>query len=97
MGLEHNRHRSPVNAFVHTLSCLAACSLAQTRVNIGLSSPLISPELIRNRDLKEAGAPPGWAGASGLQYIRSKALKLIHQQKGNGHGHGSGNIPIPWV
>ena len=26
MGLEHARHRSPINAFVHILSCLAACS-----------------------------------------------------------------------
>ena len=24
MGLEHTRHRSPINAFVHILSCLAA-------------------------------------------------------------------------
>ncbi len=45
MGLEHSRHRFPINGFVHLLSCLAAYSLAQTRGNIGsihipaLSSP----------------------------------------------------------
>ncbi len=27
MGLEHTRHRSPTNAFVHVLSCLAAYAL----------------------------------------------------------------------
>jgi len=26
-GLEHSRHRSPVNAFVHILSCIVAYSL----------------------------------------------------------------------
>ncbi len=49
MGLGHSRHRSPTNAFVPVLSCLAACSLGQIRGNIGmvaipsLSSPY--PEL----------------------------------------------------
>ena len=28
MGLEHNRHRSPINALVHILSSLAAYTLA---------------------------------------------------------------------
>ena len=35
MGLEHTRHCSPVNALVHTLSCLAATTLAQPKVKIG--------------------------------------------------------------
>ena len=35
MGLEHTRHRWPVNALVHILSCLAATTLAQPKVNIG--------------------------------------------------------------
>ncbi len=35
MGLEHNRHRSPINALVHILSCLAAYTLAQPKVKIG--------------------------------------------------------------
>ena len=35
MSLEHTRHRSPVNALVHILSCLAAYTLAQPKVKIG--------------------------------------------------------------
>ena len=35
MGLEHTRHRSPATALVHILSCLAAYTLAQPKVNIG--------------------------------------------------------------
>ena len=35
MGLEHNRHRSPINALVHILSCLAAYTLAQPKVKMG--------------------------------------------------------------
>ena len=32
MGLEHTRHRSPTNAFVHILSCLVAYTLAKTKI-----------------------------------------------------------------
>ena len=35
MGLEHTRHRSPINAFVHILSCLAAYTLAQHKIKMG--------------------------------------------------------------
>ena len=35
MGLEHTRHRSPVNALVYIFSCLAATTLAQAKVSIG--------------------------------------------------------------
>ena len=35
MGLEHTRHRSPINALLHILSCLAAYTLAQPKVKIG--------------------------------------------------------------
>ena len=35
MGLEHSRHRSPINALVHILSCLAASTLAQPKVKMG--------------------------------------------------------------
>ena len=35
MGLEHTGHRSPLNGFVPTLSCLVAYSLAQPKINIG--------------------------------------------------------------
>ena len=35
MGLEHTRHRSPSNALLHILSCLAAYTLAQPKVKIG--------------------------------------------------------------
>ena len=34
MGLEHARHRSPTNAFVHILSCLAAYMLSKNKVAI---------------------------------------------------------------
>ena len=40
MGLEHSRHRSPVNALVHIVSCLAATTLAQPKVNIANSGPI---------------------------------------------------------
>ena len=35
MRLEHTRHRSPGNTLVHIFSCLAAYSLAQSKVNMG--------------------------------------------------------------
>ncbi|MXY63013.1 MAG: transposase [Synechococcus sp. SB0665_bin_28] len=35
MGLEHTRHRSPINALVHSLPCLAATTRAQPKGNIG--------------------------------------------------------------
>ena len=35
MDLEHTRHRYPINALVHILSCLAAYTLAQPKVKIG--------------------------------------------------------------
>ena len=38
MGLEHTRHRSPTNAFVHILSCLAAYILAHQRSKSAKSS-----------------------------------------------------------
>jgi len=31
MRLEHTRHRSPINAFVHILSCRAAYTLGQRK------------------------------------------------------------------
>lgn len=34
MGLEHTRHRSPTNAFVHILSCLAAYMLGKQKVKM---------------------------------------------------------------
>ena len=34
MGLEHSRHRSPANALVHILSCLAAYSLSENKVRM---------------------------------------------------------------
>ena len=34
MALEHTRHRSPVNAIVHILSCLVACKLGKTRIKM---------------------------------------------------------------
>ena len=44
MGLEHSRHRSPTNAFVHILSCVAAYMLGKTKVKMG---PITVPEPIR--------------------------------------------------
>lgn len=34
MGLEHTRHRSPINALVHIISCLAAYSISDKRVRM---------------------------------------------------------------
>ena len=45
MGLEHTRHRSPTNAFVHILSCVAAYVLAQPKVKMG---KIIVPDVIRS-------------------------------------------------
>ena len=48
MGLEHTRHRSPVNALVHILSCLAAYTLAQPKVKIGtIGIPNTMPSITR--------------------------------------------------
>ena len=48
MGLEHTRHRSPVNTLVHILSCLAAYTLAQPKVNIGtIGIPNTMPSITR--------------------------------------------------
>ena len=38
MGLEHSRHRSPVNAMVHILSCLVAYSFRPNKPSISLTS-----------------------------------------------------------
>ena len=35
MGLEHSRHRSPIHALVHMVSCLAASALSQPKFNMG--------------------------------------------------------------
>ena len=35
LDLEHTRHRSPINALVHILSCLATYILAQPKVKMG--------------------------------------------------------------
>ena len=42
MGLEHTRHRSPMNALVHILSCLAAYTLAQPKLGIANSCAITS-------------------------------------------------------
>ena len=36
MGLQHTRHRSPINALVHILSCLTPYNLAQPKVKIAI-------------------------------------------------------------
>ena len=38
MGLEHSRHRSPVNAMVHVLSCLLAYAFRPGKPSISLNS-----------------------------------------------------------
>ena len=45
MGLEHSRHRSAANAFVHILSCIAAYVLAQPKVKMG---NIVVPDVIRS-------------------------------------------------
>ncbi len=34
MGLEHTRHRSPTNAFVHIISCLAAYAISTNKISM---------------------------------------------------------------
>jgi hypothetical protein len=41
MGLEHSRHRSPVNAMVHILSCLVADALRPGKPSIALNAKYI--------------------------------------------------------
>ena len=41
MGLEHSRHRSPVNAMVHVLSCLVAYAFRPGKPSISLNSQQI--------------------------------------------------------
>ena len=43
MGLEHTRHRSPINALVHIVSCLAAYTLAQPKGTIANSGYIPIP------------------------------------------------------
>ena len=43
MGLEHTRHRSPINALVHIASCLAAYTLAQPKGTIANSGHIPIP------------------------------------------------------
>ena len=43
MGLEHTRHRSPINALVHIISCLAVYTLAQPKVNMG---KIVTPDSV---------------------------------------------------
>jgi len=39
MGIEHTRHRSPTNAFVHVMSCLIAYSLGKNKPKIKIAYP----------------------------------------------------------
>ena len=43
MGLQHTRHRSPINALVHIVSCLAAYTLAQSKETIANSGHIPIP------------------------------------------------------
>jgi hypothetical protein len=42
MGLEHSRHRSPINALIHILSCLAAYALKPTKPAIKIISNAVT-------------------------------------------------------
>ena len=42
MGLEHSRHRSPVNAMVHVLSCLVAYAFRPGKPSIPLTAQKIT-------------------------------------------------------
>ena len=43
MGLEHSRHRSPINAMVHVLSCLVAYAFRPGKPSISLNSKQLQP------------------------------------------------------
>ncbi len=58
MGVEHSRHRSPLNVFVHILSCLAIYSLDQHKVN--MSTVRISKE----EGINHCRGDPAWGVAT---------------------------------
>lgn len=43
MGIEHTRHRSATNAFVHILSCLTAYMLGKNKVKMKLNNAIAYP------------------------------------------------------
>ena len=56
MGLQHTRHRSPINALVHIVSCLAAYTLAQPKGTIAVQRPHPHPQLLKpSLTLSETG------------------------------------------
>ncbi len=62
MGLEHSRHCSLINGFVHLLSCRAACSLwPQPGSTLAQSPSLIALDLIRNWGFSRHHCPWGRA------------------------------------
>ena len=69
MGLEHTRQRSPVNALVHILSCLAAYTLAQPGSTLSTAAP--SPSL----NLSWAGVIP--ASGSGATEAAQEVLDPV--------------------
>ena len=71
MGLEHTRHRCPVNALVHILSCLAAYTLAQPKVNIG-NIPIPNPHIHHHTPLLNPYPVLGlnWSSAHSVSCLR---------------------------
>ena len=62
MGLEHSRHCSPINGFVHLLSCRAAYSLwPQPGSTLAQSPSLVALDLIRNWGFSRHHCPWGRA------------------------------------
>ena len=62
MGLEHSRHRLPVNAMVHVLSCLVAYAFRPGKPAISLSRK--KSTLIHSWGCGKADASPAHAGSA---------------------------------
>ena len=79
MGVEHSRQRSPINALVHIVSCLAAYSLAQRKVKIGnIPIPDPMPPSLPTPDLIQIS---GSLGNGGFQLIFLNTIMLQKVQR----------------
>ena len=74
MGLEHTRHRSPTNAFVHVLSCIAAYVLAQLKVKMG---KIVVPDVIRSIPNVTSAYPELGLGRRGPRHLPARRGDII--------------------
>jgi hypothetical protein len=72
MGIEHSRHRSPVNAMVHVLSCLVAYAFRPGKPAISLKG-----KQIKNCETKRR-LRCGWLGSEPALLFMLLALSSVH-------------------